>query len=170
MSNSKQRAIADEFGLPFWEVVKGFADDGLSVKATADVLEYSHSAFRRLVERHGKKGWFLVGHDSIVPQQEKAERRGVCTEAHREALKQASAVNPNYIRVEYRGYTDTLAGHARRLGLSRSTVYKRNERRPGDWAYVLADSKHIVLPSRKSGWHQNTFRFGKNLGDTYGKL
>ena len=170
MTSLKQRAIADEFGLPFWDVVKGFADDGLSVKATADVLEYSHSAFRRLAERHGKKHWFKVGHDSLVPKQEKAERRGKCSPALREALVLASSKNPNYIRIEYRGVTDTLAGHARRLGLSHSTVYKRNKRRPEDWAYVLADSKHIVLPSRKSGWHQNTFRFGKNLGDTYGKL
>ena len=170
MTSSKQRAIADEFGLPFWEVVKGFADDGLSVKATADVLEYSHTAFRRLVERHDKKHWFKVGHNSLVPQQERAERRGKCSPALREALRLASAANPNYIRIEYRGVTDTLAGHSRRLGLSRRTVYKRNKRRPGDWAYVFAGGKHIVLPSRKSGWHQNTFRFGKNRGDAHGKL
>ena len=162
MSSPKQRAIADEFGLPFWDVVKGFADDGLSVKATGDVLGYSHGAFRRLMERHGKKHWFKVGHDSLVPKQEKAERRGQCSPALREALRAARAANPCYIRIEYRGVTDTLAGHARRLGLSRRTVYKRNKRRPGDWAYVFADGKHIVLPSRKSGWHQNTFRFGRD--------
>ena len=162
MSNPKQRAIADEFGIPFWDVVRGFADDGLSIKATADVLEYSHSAFRRLMERHGKKHWFKVGHDSLVPQQEMADRRGRCSPALREALRLASDKNPNYIRIEYRGVTDTLAGHARRLGLSCSTVYKRHERRPMDLAYVFADGKHIVLPSRKSGWHQNTFRFGRD--------
>ena len=162
MSSSKQQAIAVEFGMPFWDVVKGFAGDGLSIKATADVLEYSHSAFRRLMERHGKKYWFKVGQDSLIPKQEKAERRGQCSPALRDALRAASDKNPNYIRIEYRGVTDTLAGHARRLGLSRRTVYKRNKRRPGDWSYVFADGKHIVLPSRKSGWHQNTFRLGRD--------
>ena len=95
-------------------------------------------------------------------EQELERIKAQCSPALREALRLASDKNHNYIRIEYLGVTDTLAGHARRLGLSRMTVYKRNKRQPGDWAYVFADGKHIVLPSRKSGWHQNTFRFGRD--------
>lgn len=67
--NAKQNAIAAEYGEPFWEVVRGYADDGHSVYGTATLLEYSPPAFRRLVLRHGVSDWFARGQSSAWPDQ-----------------------------------------------------------------------------------------------------
>jgi len=158
--NAKQNAIAAEYGEPFWSVVRGYADDGHSVYGTATLLEYSPPAFRRLVLRHGVSDWFARGQSSALARSAQADRRGRCTDAQRAGAAMASAANPNYRWIDYQGHTDTLAGHARRLGLSPRTVYKRYKRRPDDQAYVFADGRHVVVP-HGSGWQQWRIRLLK---------
>lgn len=46
------RAVEQEFGLPFWKVVEGFARDGLGRADTGRVLGWEGEAFRRMLRRH----------------------------------------------------------------------------------------------------------------------
>ena len=46
--------VEQEYGEPFWEVVRGYAADGYGCDTTAGILGYSSpSSFRRLIKRHG---------------------------------------------------------------------------------------------------------------------
>lgn len=129
MTSPKQRAIAAEWGEPFWDVVKGFADQGESIPGTAGILGYNVQAFRRLVHRYGNAHWFKAGQDSVGAIAARESRKGKpASGAMIAALEKASSVNPTYRRVDLDGITDTLAGHARRRGVSVRTVYKRLKR------------------------------------------
>lgn len=149
---TKQQSIAEEFGLPFWEVVKGFADDGETIHATAGILDYSHSAFRRLVERHGRADWFVTGQDGATAQDAREARRGRCTPALKAATQAASDSNPTYYRITWGGVTDTIAGHCRRIGLPYKTAINRNRVRPGCWDHVFSTRSHRKGPPKGKGW------------------
>lgn len=124
----RQRAIAEEFGEPFWDVVKGFADMGYSRTQTANILDYGQSSFIRLLDRHGKRHWFRQGQESITAIEAREARKGRATQAQIAAAKVASANNPVYYRIQIDGRTDTLAGHARAMGIPVRTVYNRINR------------------------------------------
>jgi hypothetical protein len=141
-----QREIAKEHGMSFPAVVRLYAEAGHSIHDTALILERDPAAFRRLCQRQGWESLFKRGEDSVASKQARADRRGVCTDGLRSACKAASDANPVYQWVTLDGVTDTLAGHARRLGLAYSTVVKRNKRRPGDWSYVFAQRSHVKPP------------------------
>lgn len=111
-----------EFGAPFKDILQGFANDGESVHSTAFILGYSSTtALRRHVKRLGIE--FVKGSKSIGSIAAKKESGS--TPARLKALKKASESNPTYIRITVDGICDTMAGHARRLGLSVKTVYNR---------------------------------------------
>lgn len=129
--------VEDFFGQPFWDVVKGFAADGESIVATAAILGYaSHSSFDRLLTRHGKKHWFRPGVETNGFQSAQASRKGVTTPAMRAAALNAGRHSPTYVWLELDGIMDTVAGHARRVGISRCTVYNRHARGI-DWVTAL---------------------------------
>lgn len=53
MIGSVMRAVEDEFGEPFWDVVRSFAADGYGCDTTAGILGYqSPRQFRKLIKRH----------------------------------------------------------------------------------------------------------------------
>ena len=145
------RQVESEFGERFWDVVRGFATDGHSVQSTAELLGYSSgSAFRRLIKRHGITIEFADAQSSVFQVEARIARRGKCSEAQKAATERASAANPTYKRIAYSGTTDTLAGHARRLGVSISTARKRYLVNP-DPAYVFSTGSHVSVPKGK-GW------------------
>ena len=145
------RQVESEFGEPFWSVVEGFARDGHSVNATAELLGYaSVSAFARLIKRHGITIEFADAQSSVFQVDARIARRGKCSQAQKAATERASAANPTYKRITYAGETDTLAGHARRLGVSISTARKRYLVNP-DPAYVFSTGSHVSVPKGK-GW------------------
>ena len=152
---NRQAAIAQEFNLPFWEVVKGFADDGRTMNNTARIIEYSVPAFYRLVQRYGREHWFAKGKAGLRFKEAARERRGKCSPALLAAALNAGKHNPTYHRIEYQGVTDTMVGHCRRLGLSLHTARNRNSRRPGDWQYVFAKGRHYVPAT--GGWKDQKF-------------
>lgn len=149
-----------EYGMPFWDVIKGFAADGYGVKATAEILGYgSSSNLRRMMQRHGVEINFRRGQETITAIEARAERKGKpATEAQLKATRIASAANPCYIYLEYKGIKDTIAGHAKRVGLSVSTARKRYERNK-DPAYVFSLGKHYKLNASGKGWHEHALRF-----------
>ena len=154
--------VEQEFGLPFWEVVQGFADDGYSATATAELLGYAGpTSFLRLLGRHGKRELFRKGQDTAFALDARASRVGKCSEAMRAACRRASAANPCYRRIEWQGVTDTIAGHARRLGINPRTAYKRSYRRPGDWEYIFATTYRYTPPPRGKGWQAFDFTIGR---------
>lgn len=151
--------VENEYGEPFWDVVRGFADDGHSIHATAGLLGYaSDTPFRRMIKRHGVKIKFASAQDSVFQAEARIDRRGKCTAGQRQAAQLASLANPSYKRVEIFGITDTLAGHAKRIGLSRTTMYKRYARRPDDLEYVFSVKSHYVAPPKGMGMQAKEFR------------
>ena len=152
------RQVESEFGERFWDVVRGFARDGHSVNATAELLGYSSgSAFRRLIKRHGITIEFADAQSSVFQVEARINRRGKCSQAQRSSTERASAANPTYKRITYGGETDTLAGHARRLGVSISTARKRYLVNP-DPAYVFSTGSHVSVPKGR-GWQASEYRF-----------
>jgi len=151
------RQVESEFGERFWDVVRGFATDGHSVQSTAELLGYSSgSAFRRLIKRHGITIEFADAQSSVFQVEARIARRGKCSEAQKAATERASAANPTYKRIAYGGEIDTLAGHARRLGVSVSTARKRYLVNP-DPAYVFSTGSHVGVPKGK-GWQASEYR------------
>lgn len=118
--------VEQEYGKPFWDVVKGYADDGESMSATAIILGYSTpGAFVRLVRHHGHEKWFIRkvktnGALSASKAKTKAKRINQLASSI-----VAGALNPNYKNIMLDGYVDTIAGHCRRIGVRDSTVRKR---------------------------------------------
>lgn len=157
MPRSIIQETESEYGLPFWEVVRGFAEDGHSVHATALLLGYSSDTpFRRLIKRHGVTIEFAGAQESVFQTEARESRRGRATPALLAACKIASAHNPVYKRIHYAGQVDTLAGHAKRHGVSVSTARKRYLRNP-DPEYVFAPRYHWKNPPKGMGW-QNEAR------------
>jgi len=145
------REVEEEYGEPFWYVVAGYAADGHSIHSTADMLGYaSDTPFRRLIARHGITIQFASAQESVFQKEARASRIGRCSEAQLAAAKKASAANTGYIYLDYKGVRDTLAGHARRLGMSISTVRKRYTANP-DPVHVFFKGSHVVVPIGK-GW------------------
>lgn len=152
MQRSVIAEVEEEYREPFWDVVRGFAEDGHSVRSTALLLGYSSDTpFRRLISRHGVTIEFAGAQESVFQVEARAARRGCATPALLAACKIASAHNPGYKRITHNGHTDTLAGHARRAGISVSTARKRFARNaePG---YVFAKACYRKEPPKGMGW------------------
>ena len=141
----KQQAIARESGKSFQSVVKDYADQGHSIHGTAVMLDYSQAAFRRLCIRHGWCEWFAKQQDSVLAKEARKSRRGSDTSALKAAREKRG-----YPTVTYQGITDNYAAHARRLGISVSTLYKRKDRRPGDLEYIFAVRSHVRPPDNSN--------------------
>ena len=155
------KEIEAEFGEPFWQVVEGFAGDGHSVQAVAELLGYaSPTPFRRLLQRHGVAIQFAGAQESVFQLEARQQRRGRCTPAQKAATVRASEANPYYKRIAHGGHVDTLAGHARRLGMSESTARKRYYRNP-DPAYVFARGSHRIDPPLGKGWQKEAYTIKK---------
>lgn len=125
MKTKKMLEVEEEYGQDFWEVVKGYAEDRLSIAATATVLGFSKSRFYRIVDVHGKRHLFVNGYESewYVNREMPAPKK---TESYFAGLKKAAEKNTRYF-LEYMGVCDTVAGHCRRLKLKAKTVYRRIE-------------------------------------------
>lgn len=154
MPRSIIQETEEEYGLPFWEVVRGFAEDGHSAHATALLLGYSSDTpFRRLIKRHGVTVEFAGAQESVFQAEARESRRGRTTPALLAACKIASAHNPVYKRIDYAGQVDTLAGHAKRHGVSVSTARKRYLRNP-DPEYVFSRKCYRKEPPKGMGWQK----------------
>ena len=123
------KQIEAESGQPFEEIVRLYAKElQVTMNEASVLLGYaSHSPFIRLCRKHGWDKWF----EGNKPRK-----------ADREYSSKHSMGSPAQVIVEIDGVTDNLAGHARRLGIPRKTVYNRNAKRPGDWEYVFRKVKH----------------------------
>lgn len=148
MARSVVNEVQEEFGDPFWSVVEGFARDGYSKTATAMILGYNTSScFLRKLERHRPDIEFVKGQDSICFKEARRDQKGKFTDAMRAALKRTLDARTDVIRIEYKGVTDLISGHARRAGISYTTAYFRYKNKPEDLDYVFFSGKY---PSRKS--------------------
>lgn len=136
-----QKAVEEEYGKSFWEVVKDFADEGESQAATAGILGFeSRKAFNSLVKRHNASHWFKPPQETNGMRAMHQARRGVCTEANRKALAKAKEKNPVYLYLVVEGHKDTVSGHARRLGVPFGRLRGMASRHGGDRtaAYIHA--------------------------------
>lgn len=148
MARSVLREVEEEFGEPFWDVVEGFARDGYSKTATAMILGYSTSScFLRKLERFRPDIEFVKGPDSVCFKEARKDQKGRCTDPMRAALKRNLDARTDVIRIEYKGVTDLISGHAGREGISRACAYFRYKNDPNNLDYVFFSGKY---PSRKS--------------------
>lgn len=115
-------AAESEYGMPFKDILQAFANDGESMTATAHILGYGgHHALIRIARKLGiafPKGTQSVGAMS-------ARKAAKSTPARLAAIRLASAANPSYKRIELDGIVDTVAGHARRVGIPYRTALCR---------------------------------------------
>jgi hypothetical protein len=149
MRGSVIKAVEEEFRQPFWDVVEGFASDGHSVHATAGLLGYaSATPFRKLITRHGINIKFAGAQESTFQKEGRASRIGKCSTALKAATEAASASNPGYVYMLHNGIRDTIRGHAKSLGISASTAYKRHLVNPSP-DYVLSIRSHVKVPTGK---------------------
>lgn len=148
MARSVVSEIEQEFGEPFWSVVEGFARDGYSKTATAMILGYSTSScFLRKLERYRPDIEFVKGPDSVCFKEARKDQKGKFTDGMRAAIKRNLDARTDVIRIEYKGVTDLISGHAKRAGISYTTAYFRYKNKPEDLDYVFFSGKY---PTRKS--------------------
>lgn len=73
------KAAESEFGMPFWDIVRGFAQDGCASGTTARILGFSgQDQFRRLQKAYGMEiDWPAHGQDlaNKSPRGEYTEER-----------------------------------------------------------------------------------------------
>lgn len=82
-------AVEEEYGQPFWEVVRGFAEDGHSSSATGVMLGFGSAAsFRRLVARFGPRDI-----DWPEPNQSVLFKEGIKERTVTERLREAFLAN-----------------------------------------------------------------------------
>jgi len=147
MESNKRQEIAKEHGMPFKETIKGYADMGYSMTMTAKIVGFSVSSFIRLCDARDWRHWFKTAHDCLGHKEGYEYRKGQFTEAQRKSLIKARKINPRYITLEYRGITDTFAGHAKRYNINLKTAYNRRykcnkELNQKDLDYIFNPKKH----------------------------
>ena len=148
MARSVVSEVEKEFGEPFWSIVEGFARDGYSKTATAMILGYSTSScFLRKLDRYRPDIEFVKGPDSVCFKEARKDQKGKFTDGMRAAMKRNLDARTDVIRIEYKGVTDLIAGHAKRAGISYTTAYFRYKNKPEDLDYVFFSGKY---PTRKS--------------------
>lgn len=84
---NKMRQISQEFGEPFRDVVKGFAEQGNSITLTAAALGVDRGYFRKLLHRLDLHKLFPTSRLAMRP-----ECRGVGVDRTEQARKTADAV------------------------------------------------------------------------------
>ena len=159
MARSVMDEVEQEYGEPFWDVVRGYANDGHSKYAISEILGYaSYPSFIRLIKRHKIDIEFVKGSDSIFSKEEKASRRGKCTEAQLAHIAKLCGKNPNYLKIDYNGKIATLAQHARDYGIPERTVRGRYAKDSSDLDRVFSLTKLSVPPPKNAGWQSKESR------------
>ena len=150
-----QHQVAKEAGTSFRNVVRFYAEEGHSIAETALLLGYSsQSAFNRLCHRHGWHEWFRPLTETLGFKRSIEQRKGKSTPAMVEAARKATEAR-NVPRYEYDGVTDTLTGHAKRLGLPLRRVYSRWQKHRGDLDYALFVGVHKGHAGKKVSQDHN---------------
>lgn len=146
-------SVEAEYGLPFWDVVKQYADDGESINATAYILGYqSATHFYQMVKRNGLQHWFKKDRESNGWIASMAgNKRGKPTEAGRiNAGKATKALHA----VEAFGIMDSLKGHSIRHGMAPTTVRWRIQRNKWSLEKALTEPLRCVGKiSLDHPWH-----------------
>lgn len=159
MARSVMDEVEQEYGEPFWDVVRGYANDGHSKYAISEILGYaSYPSFIRLIKRHKIDIEFVKGSDSIFSKEEKASRRGKCTDAQLAHIAKLCGKNPNYLKIDYNGKIATLAQHARDYGIPERTVRGRYAKDSSDLERVFSITKLSVPPPKNEGWQSKESR------------
>lgn len=117
-TRSIQSQVEQEYGRPFWDVVRDYATDGESMSATGRILGYScGQTLVRMIHNKGVAHWFRPG----IETNGFVNRRNEMTPAKLEQIRRLQDRH----KFEFNGVVDTREGHARRLGLSPKTVTSR---------------------------------------------
>lgn len=142
--------VEEEYGLPFWEVVKSYADDGESIHATAALIGYrTHCHLRLLIARHNVQHWFKPS--SQTNGAIAARKNNTGAYFNELARKNAGESSRKRHAVEALGELDSIAGHCRRLGVRYGTVMRRIHR------YGMTLEQALTAPAhsgkRRNGDH-----------------
>lgn len=105
MRSSKQREVEERWGMPFWDLVRDFAGQGLSIAATARAIGYRADYFGKLLQSSGYRS--LWERTPTLPVQYVADTgesfRAACerlaaTTHLREAARQLGFASVNNLR------------------------------------------------------------------------
>lgn len=145
---SVMRRIEAEYGEPYWDVVRGYAEQGCSRQEVAELFECDYTGFRRLLRRHPEQVIPWPGKGRSIRSLEFTRRISpLGAAAHQAARRKRLAF----------GVTDSVSGHARRHGHKPRTVYERL--RLG-WSLERALREPVVSP-RESGMRGMRARWGR---------
>lgn len=130
--SKKAKAIEAEYGMSFWSVVKGFADDNESIRSTASIIGYSRNGLLELIKRHKMRHLFKgTGHqsntsrayyDRVKTSKTMSEKELI---ASRSNLKKAQRLRKNQVAFVFNGISDSMRGHSLRCGIPIGTSYQR---------------------------------------------
>lgn len=144
-------AVEDEYGEPFWDVVKQYADDGESISATAGILGYANEAgLRYQLRNNSAREWFKPRTQSNGWREARIATRGrkASAKARAELDKGRSAYNETKKVLAF-GISDTITGHALRHGINCATVRVRMRRQSMSLEKALTMKLITLGASRK---------------------
>lgn len=122
-----------EYGMAFWDIVAGFAEDNESLASTAAILGYASSTgLIKILVVHGRRHLFNKnGRSSNASIAARAIRRvaGNLSPAQLAASRKGLAVSHAKIfernAIKYKGKMATISDHARCGGVIPSTAFRR---------------------------------------------
>ena len=138
-------AAEKEFGEPFADIVRGFAEMGYSMAETSKIIGYKNRhGLRAWIRRSGMEFAFIPGVHGVT------FREAIASSNRRRSPDQIRRLAKSRIkyRCEHDGVFAPIAEHADRLGISRKTVYWRIKTNPD------AGPEHWLRPAWSGvGWH-----------------
>jgi len=114
--------IEQEYGEPFWDVVRQYGADGESITATANILEIKPTTFFAMVDANNCRDWFPSRFESNG-----VKNRVITTSARTDAHK-SKKIKETMLKKHgfwHDGHFDTMRGHAIRVGMSPFTAGSR---------------------------------------------
>ncbi len=141
-------AVEKEYGQPFWDVVKQYANDGESISSTAVILGYANeSALRHHVCNCVAREWFKPASETNGWREARIASRGRKTSRlARMELDKGRALHHATKKVNAFGVLDTVKGHALRHGMNIATVRDRMRRQSMSLENAL--TMNLVKPGR----------------------
>lgn len=165
MKRSVVKEVEQEYGEPFWDVVRGFAADNYGCDTTARILGYSSPAgLRELIARHGVKiDWPKHGSCNIQKERGTYDRKRVeaavktrlansKTPAYFYQMETGESVEQLIERVRH---THTVTEVSRLVGWKRSEDFRSWMRTRG----ISVEFKKVKpAPPKGGGWQSMEFR------------
>lgn len=139
--------IEAEHGAKMLDILLGYASDGEALTSAAQIIGMNPKTLRRLIKREGWDIPFAKFADcNAVKYREPRRDKSFWVRAY--------PVCPQYKWITVDGVRDTIAGHCRRVGISKRTVYNRIARGITPEAALKKKSLVCCPGTKNHSWRQ----------------